>query len=401
MARNTRSKSKNKGGSKRKGPKVAITRSADERNTGSKFFSLQDDEKFEGYALFNPDPAAEDNPGYVEFKQHYDTQRGSYVPCWGAKNGCIFCKAGMNPSQRALAAFLVTKIDGEELDEPEVKIFRMNWTMIEEWADTLDEDGETLGQKVRIKCVDHGDGTYTTKFYDTKRLAKKELKAAIEEIPDLEESIQRQLDRALENLRVQDVLEDEDDEDDDDDDDEEETLKKDKKKEKKKPSKKDEDEDDDDDDDDDDEDEDEDEDNEEEEDDEDDEESDDDDEEESDDDDDEDEDEDEEEAEEDAEDDEEEDADVTLDGEFTIVSTSESEMTFTFKELDSDVYVGQNIADDVDFDDFKKGDKVEVKAEQDADGDWVATELTKVEKAKGSSKKKTSSKKKGGSKKKK
>lgn len=373
MAR-TAQRNKNRRNSKNKGPQATIVRSANERGGGSKFFSLQDDEKFEGYALFNPDPEAEDNPGWLEYKQHYDTQRSSYVPCWGAKNGCIFCKAGMNPSNRALAAFLVTSMNGEEMEEPEVKIFRMNWGMIEEWADEFGDEGATLGQPVRIKCLDHGDGDYKTKFFDKKKLSKKDLKAAIEDIPDLADIVQKQLDRALENLRIESVLEDDDDEDDDEDT-EEETKPKSKKR--GRPSKnKEVDEDEDEDEDDEDDEEDEDEEDEEEEDDE-----------ESDEDEDEDEEDEDSEDEEDDEEDEDEDEDEEeedegISGEYTVVSANESEMTFTLKELDSDLYFDQSVVEDIEWDDFKKGAKVTITASKDEDGDWVATEFAAAKQAK-------------------
>lgn len=376
MAR-TRTRSSNKSSRNGKGPKVAFTRSADERNVGSNvYLRLNDDEKFVGYALFNPDPAAEDNSGYVEYGEHWDQPNTRFVPCWGAKNGCIYCKAGQQPSQRALAAFLVTSLNGDDLDEPEIRLFRMNWTMIQEWADTLDEDGETLGQKIRIKCVSRGDGDYTTKFFEKDRLAKKDLKAAIADIPDIEELLQRNLDRSLEALRVADILEVDDD--DDDEDDEDEPVSRTKSTTKKRSRKVEED------------DEDEEEDDEDEEPDEDEDDEDEEDEEEPDDEDDDDE---ESEEEDEDEDEDEEEEEETLKGEFTVISSDENEMTLTLKELNSDLYFSQEIVEDIDFDDFKKGTRVKVTATKDDADDWVATELEKIE-GKSKSKSRTSSKKK-------
>jgi hypothetical protein len=388
MARTkTKTRQSRNGKGKGKGPQVKFMRDSSERVAGgnSMFLRLNTDDKFIGFALFDPDPAAEDNPGYVEYAEHWDNQNGRFVPCWGAKNGCIYCKAGQAPSQRAQAAFLVTSINGEELDEPEVRLFRLNWTMMQEWGDTLDEDGSTLGQKVRIKCQSRDDGDYITKFYDKDRLSKKDLKSSMKDIPEIEEVLQKSLDRALEALSLEAVLESDDD--DDEDDDEEEPSPKSKSKSKSKTSKrskKDEDEEDDDED-------------EEDDDEEEDDESDDEDEEESEDDEDDEDEEsesDEDDEDEESDDDEDEEEGETLEGDYTLVSTSESEMTFSFKELDNDVYVGQDIVDDVDFDDFKKGDKVHVVAAQDDDEDWVATEITKVEKKKNGGKGKGGKKKK-------
>lgn len=389
-----RTRNKPKGGSSRngrsKGPKVNFIHSADDRvvGGGNVFLRLNDDEKFVGHALFNPDPAAEDNPGYVEYGEHWDQKNGRFVPCWGVKQGCIYCKAGQQASQRALAAFLVSSINGEDLEEPEIRLFRLNWMMIQEWGDTLDEDGETLGQKIRIKCQSRSDGDYITKFYDTNKLSKKDLNAALKDMPDIEELLQKNLDRALEALAVENVLEADDDDDDDDDDDEVEEPKssKSKSKSKTRSKKRDEDEDDEDEEDDDEEDE------EDESDDDDDEsESDDDEDEEDDDEESDDDDESEDDDEDEESDDDDEDEAESLEGDFTVVSTSESEMTFTLKELDNDIYVGAEIAEEVDFDDFKKGDKIRIVAAQDDDDDWVATSIEKIKKSgskKGGKKKK-------------
>lgn len=390
-----RTRSKPKGGSrnsKSKGPKVNFTRSTGERSTGGNqiFLRLNDDEKFVGYALFDPDPAADDNDGYVEYGEHWDQKANRFVPCWGIKNGCIYCRGGAQASQRALGAFLVTSINGEELEEPEIRLFRLNWTMIQEWGDTLEEDGSTLGQKIRIKCQSRQDGDYVTKFFDKEKLTKKDLNAALKDLPEIEDLLQKNLDRALEALAVENVLEDVDDDDDDDDDDED-TPKSSKSKSKTSKSnkkKKDEDEDDDDDEEEEEEEDDDEESDDDEDSDDDDSEEDDDDEEESDDDDSED------DEDEESDDDEDEDSEESLEGEFTVVSASESEMTFTLKELDNDVYVGADIAEDVDFDDFKKGDKIRLVAAQDDDEDWVATEIEKIQKKSGGSKSKKGGKKK-------
>lgn len=370
MARSS-TKKRGRTSSNGKGPKVAFTKSADERSVGNKvYLRLNDDEKLLGFALFDPDPAAEDNPGYVEYGEHWDQPNTRFVPCWGAKNGCIYCKAGQQPSQRALAAFLVTEINGDKLAEPEIRLFRMNWTMIQEWADTLDEDGSTLGQKVRIKCVSRADGDYTTKFFEKDRLSKKEIKSSLQEIPDIQELLQRNLDKALEALRVSDILEDDEDEDDEDiideeDDEDEEPKAKSKSRRNKKVEEdeddedEDEEEEDEDDESDDEEDDDEESDEDEDEEDEDDEES-------------------EDEDEEDESDDDEESED-SITSEYTVISGNEDEMTFTLKELDSDLYFSQDVVEDVDFD-LKKGTKVKITATKDEADDWVATEFTVVEK---------------------
>lgn len=374
----TRGKSADSKKKEKAGPKISVRRSSDDRRSGNKIWiRLEDDHKFEGYALFVPVPEAEDNPGYLEYDEHYDTKMQRSVPCWGEKEGCIYCRAGMNPSTRAILAFQVVSIDGEELDAPELRLFKSNWTTLQEFLDSQQEDGDLLGKRVRIRCKSRADGDYSVKIFDKDSLSKKDLKAVVKDIPDLEENQQRTLDRSLEALRVSNLLEedDEDEDDDDDDEDEEETPKKRSRASSRNKKAVDEDEDDEDDDDDE---EDEDEDDEDESDDEDEESDDDEDEE---DEEDEDEESDEDEDDEDSEDedeDEEDDEESEVSGTYTIASVNDSENTLTLKELDSDLYFDEKVAKNLDLDDYKKGDKIEVTAVKDDDDDWVATSLTKA-----------------------
>lgn len=356
MARNrtapNRSKSAGRNSSTPVGPKVRMIKSSEDRSIGSgQFMKLDDDEKFTAHALFDPDPGVDGNPGYAEYAEHWDNQMGRFVPCWGAKNGCIYCKAGQQASDRALGAFL--KDDGT------IGLFRMNKSVRDEWIDTFDEDGSTLGQKVRIKCLDRRNGEYSIKFFEKDRLSQKDLKTAMADIEEdfIENLIQRSLNSALEALRIQDVLESDDDDEDDDDDDV--TPKPKNKGTTKKNAVVEEEEDEDEEEEDEDEDE-EDENGEEE----DGEETDEDDE-----------DEDEEVADEDDED--EEETPASLNDTYTVKSVSEAEFTFTLEELDSDVYVASDLADEIDFDDYKKGDKVTIVAQMDDDNDWVATSIAK------------------------
>lgn len=354
------------------GPKVAITRKAEDRRVGAGGqITLDDDEKFLAYALFDPDPAAEDNPGYLEYAEHWDLAGGMYVPCWGLDKGCLFCRANNTPSNRALGVFQMI-----EPDAGSIKIFRFNWTTLQEWLDTLDEDGATIGKKVRIKCVDKRNGEYTTRFFD-EALSKKDLAAALKDgtFPSLQDRVQKQLDRSLEKLRVQDALarldKDDDDEEDqveeedtDEDEDEEEVVTKSTKTTTRRGRVVEEDEDEEETDEDE-EDEEEEEADEEEDDEEEEEEAE------------EEEEEDEEEAEEDEEEEEEEELTSLVDKVLTITSVNEKEASFSVEELEEPVFFEREIYDKLDWDAYSKGDKIVVNATIDDEEDWVVSKLAK------------------------
>jgi hypothetical protein len=208
--------------------KVRRVTSADERNS-SQFFSLKKTgESFTGIALFMPDPELEDNPGYFEYFDHWDQKGTQYVPCAGDK--CPFCKTGDRPSTRAKTLWFV---------DDEVKIFTLNWSMINEFADMLSEDETILGQAFRIKRLDdRGKYRITPK---TDSMKKKELTKLLEsdDLPDLEDLVTAQLRRSLEDIDVASAME-EDDDDDGDEDEEKPKARRGKKADKKSKNKKDE-----------------------------------------------------------------------------------------------------------------------------------------------------------------
>lgn len=164
---------------------------------------------FTGVALFTPDPEQDDNPGYFEYFDHWDEKEHSYVPCAG--DNCPFCKVGDRPSTRAKTLWFV---------DDEVKIFTLNWSMINEFADMLSEDETVLGQTFRIKRLDDR-GKYRISAKGAK-MTKKNLSAILDgdDLPDLEDLVTAQLRRSLEDMDVASAMED----DDDDDETEEETA---------------------------------------------------------------------------------------------------------------------------------------------------------------------------------
>jgi hypothetical protein len=196
----------------KKGRQLAVRRvtSADERNR-SQFLTLPKvGDTFQGTALFTPDPELDDNPGYFEYFDHWDTKETSYIPCAGP-DMCPFCKANDRPSTRAKTLWLV---------DDEVKVFTINWSMINEFSDMLSEDETVLGESFRIKRLDDR-GKYRISPKG-KGLSKKELKALLEgdNLPDLEDLLNAQLRRAYEDIDVAAAMEADDDDDETEEDEE-------------------------------------------------------------------------------------------------------------------------------------------------------------------------------------
>lgn len=356
---------------------IRRVKSKEDRKRPSVFMRLKPEESFKGYAIFEPDPEADNNLGYFEYYDHWDQQGNSYVPCAGER--CPFCAANDNPATRALTVWYFPDNDAND----QIKVFTMNYSTTTDISDEAEEEGGILGKRVRIKRMDDR-GDYKVRVLSDKPLTKAELKKVMklveEKFPNgLEAVVLKQLQAQMERLKALDALED----DDDDDDDEETTSRA----RKGKAVETDEDEDDDEDEADESDDE------------EDDEDDDDDDEaenstdDEEDDEDDDDEDDDEEDDEE-TDDDAEEEATEIEGQDFTVVKFQEKDEILDVTDSDGakiKMWVGEGV--DVDADAVKKGVTVTLDAQQDDEGDWIITDLT-VKKAKGGKKSKAGGKKK-------
>jgi len=186
---------------------VRRVQSVEDRNR-SQFLSLsRTGDDFKGFALFTPDPELEDNLGYFEYFDHWDTKNNSYVPCAGP-DVCPYCRVNDRPSTRAKTLWLV---------EDEIKIFTLNWSVINEFADMYSEDEPILGHLFRIKRLDdRGKYRITPK---TDSLTKKKLKEIMgsDELPDLEDITTANMQRSLEDIDVASVMEADEDDDDDED----------------------------------------------------------------------------------------------------------------------------------------------------------------------------------------
>ena len=359
--------------SKQKGNKTLTVRritKKDERQRGGFFFRLKTDEWIKAYALFSPDPEADNNSGYFEYLEHYDKSNNQFVPCTG--DDCYMCELGDNPSPRALTLWYFP----DNPEKEKLKVLKLNGYMIRDFSEIEEEEGGVIGRRFRVKRLSD-KGEYRVSPQSDKPLGKKEIKQLLKDAAEnkivFDELVLRQARAAFDKQDAVGALQEADDDDDDDDDDDESETQARKGKPKsdsKSKSKQDEDEDDD-------EDEDEDDDENESDDDDDSDESDDDDDdddedEDSDDDSDDDEDEDEDESEDEDEDEEA----ATLEGaKFTVVSTNEKDETITVKHegKNTKLWVGQDL--DVDWDAVKKGAEITVEAAKDDEGDWVLTKI--------------------------
>jgi hypothetical protein len=192
--------------------RVRTVRSKDERRRPSVFMRLKPDESFMGFAMFEPDPEIEDQPGYLEYYDHFDKQANQYVPCAG--EDCPFCAANDNPSTRAMTVWYFP----EAADVSDrVKIFTMNFSTVADITDESEEEGGILGKKIRIRRLDDR-GNYKIKLMADKPLLKKQQTEAFEQLDKilqgkgLEGLVESQLRRQMERLKAMDMLEETDDE---------------------------------------------------------------------------------------------------------------------------------------------------------------------------------------------
>lgn len=175
-------------------------KNAEDRNAGrSGFVTLKKTgDQFVGYALFKPDPELDDNPGYYEYFEHYTPATG-YCPCSGDE--CPLCAEGDNPSTRAKTLWY---IDGE------IKVFTLNYYMIQEFVDLYGEDEPVFGQQFRIKRLE-GQGKYAIRP-KTEKMKATDLKKVMKEVEDdqLEKIAIKQMKRVFEELDVEDAMTEDD-----------------------------------------------------------------------------------------------------------------------------------------------------------------------------------------------
>src|SRR4029077_16491455 len=189
--------------------RIRMVKSKEDRKRPSVFMRLKQDESFRGVALFEPDPEAENNPGYLEYYDHWDQQGNTYVPCAG--EDCPFCAANDNPSTRALTAWYFP--EAADVKE-QIKLFTMNYGTIEDITDESEEEDGVLGKKIRIKRLDDR-GNYKVKVLPDKKLTAKQTSSLLARLEKeilqgkgLEGLVLGQLKRQLDRLKAIDLLED-------------------------------------------------------------------------------------------------------------------------------------------------------------------------------------------------
>lgn len=186
---------------------VRRVRDESERSSGSSdYITLGEGEKFTGIALFQADPKI-DEVGYFEYLDHWiEGGRGKSVPCAG--DDCVYCEDGDRPRTRAKSLWYVLKDDkGNEINA--LRIFNLGATLIKAFTDMRSEDEKILGRSFRVS---HPDKTTYTLMPKTDVAKKTEIKAFLEEAPDLEKLVTTQLRKAMEGVAVARALEDDDDE---------------------------------------------------------------------------------------------------------------------------------------------------------------------------------------------
>lgn len=182
-------------------------RSTEDRNKGrGQFLTLKKTgETFLGYALFVADPERDDNPGYYEYMEHY-TQADGYVPCMESDDAeCPICEDGDTPSTRAKAVFLIVDEEDDDPSEGTLKIFNLNWYVLQEFAE---DETDALGQLYRVRKKE-GQGQFSIRPKSGSKLTKTQLKAAGKEMPDLEKITSNQVAKFLQEIGAAEALSEE------------------------------------------------------------------------------------------------------------------------------------------------------------------------------------------------
>lgn len=194
-------------------------RNEEDRKSGSsEFITLDEGEKFLGYALFAGDPA-KDEPGYYEFLQHWvgGNKSGRSIPCAG--DDCPFCEDGDKPRDVAFTLWNVIKdANGNELGkdgEGELRIFRANSLVIKQLTEMRSEDDPIMGIQFRVSRVDDR-GNYMLQP-KAKKLSKTEVKELLksDDAPDFDQMVTSMLRRGMEGVSTSRAMDDDDDDDDD------------------------------------------------------------------------------------------------------------------------------------------------------------------------------------------
>lgn len=191
--------------------KPARVRSEEERRGGgsSQYLSLDEGEKFTGYALFDADPA-KDEAGYYEYLEHFHQASRKSIPCAG--DDCPLCADGEKPRTRAKTLWLVTRDEkGGEKEGGELRIFNFNWNLIKYFTEMRVEGDKIKGRMFRVSRLDDR-GNYAVLGKDDKITATAVKEAVgVKDAPDFDQMVTSQLRKGLEGIAVARALDADDD----------------------------------------------------------------------------------------------------------------------------------------------------------------------------------------------
>ena len=191
--------------------KVRRVRDEEDRRTGSAdYLTMEEGEKFLGYALFEGDPK-EDEPGYFEFIEHWNQAARRSIPCAG--DDCIYCEDGDRPRNRAKSLWFVVK-DNKGSEVNKVMTFNLNSKLIKLVTELRGEGDKIKGQLFRVSLLDDR-GSYSLVPKAGKALPAKEIKEHLKDAPDWEAILTAALKKAMEGVAVARAMDDDDDDPDD------------------------------------------------------------------------------------------------------------------------------------------------------------------------------------------
>ena len=176
----------------------------DRRSGATGFIDLTEGENFLGYALFDGDPA-KDEQGYYEYLQHWmqTGKSGTSVPCAG--DDCPLCEDGDKPRDVAYTAWLVLKDEkGTDLNggEGEVRSFRANSLVIKQITEMRAEDESPMGVQFRVSRLDDR-GNYLLAAKQKKPMTKTAVKEVLKGSSiDYDQMVTARLNKAMEGLAV-------------------------------------------------------------------------------------------------------------------------------------------------------------------------------------------------------
>jgi hypothetical protein len=118
---------------------------------------------------------------------------------------CPLCEDGDSPSTRAKAVFLIVDAEDDDPSDGTVKIFNLNWYVLQEFAD---DDESAYGQLYRVRKKE-GKGQFSIRPKSGTKLTKTQAKAATKDMPDLVKLATSSVGRYLQEIGAAEALSEE------------------------------------------------------------------------------------------------------------------------------------------------------------------------------------------------